>query len=145
AVHGELRSPRVPARADLHSRPTRRSSDLPGSGAAWPAAGAGGAQPGAGVPEGATPWAGTDTNADAGEDRSVPLPQTVFAPQLSEPGDGGAPSGPSAPADAQTALMSGGSQLPPTAVAPALPDPDAGQGTPPPASPPPASAPPQYG
>ncbi|MFA7760848.1 hypothetical protein V5F01_46695, partial [Streptomyces sp. NRRL B-2790] len=70
------------------------------------------------VPAGATPWAGTDTNADAGEDRSVPLPATVFAPPLSEQ-DGPAPRPPAAP-EAKTALMSGGSQLPPTAVAPAL-------------------------
>ncbi|MGV9402309.1 SUKH-4 family immunity protein, partial [Streptomyces sp. NPDC003667] len=106
-----------------------------GSGAAWPAPGSG-ATPGAGVPggpvggaaggpvapeapAGATPWAGTDTNADAGEDRSVPLPATVFAPPLSGPGgDGSRP--PAVAADAKTALMSGGSQLPPTAVAPAL-------------------------
>ncbi|MDT9696721.1 SUKH-4 family immunity protein [Streptomyces sp. P17] len=106
-----------------------------GGGAAWPDAGAGddgggaGAQRGAGVasgahgaPVGATPWAGTDTNADAGEDRSVPLPATVFAPPLSEVDDNTPP--PAAP-DAKTALMSGGSQLPRTAVAPALDDPGA--------------------
>ncbi len=52
------------------------------------------------VPAGATPWAGTDTNADAGEDRSVPLPATVFAPPLSEPED-------TTPAEAKTALISG--------------------------------------
>ncbi|MFF9604797.1 SUKH-4 family immunity protein [Streptomyces sp. NPDC014684] len=104
-----------------------------GSGAAWPAPGsaatpgagvsgapvAPGAPGGPGVPAGATPWAGTDTNADAGEDRSVPLPATVFAPPLSGPGgDGSRP--PAVAADAKTALMSGGSQLPPTAVGPAL-------------------------
>ncbi|NEA79811.1 hypothetical protein G3I30_11995, partial [Actinospica acidiphila] len=49
-----------------------------GSGSAWPAA-VGGADEG-------TPWAGTDTTADAGEDRSVPLPQTVYAPQVRESG-----------------------------------------------------------
>ncbi|WP_437066104.1 SUKH-4 family immunity protein [Streptomyces sp. enrichment culture] len=79
-----------------------------GSGSAWPAAGGG--APGEG-----TPWAGTDTTADAGEDRSVPLPQTVYAPQVREPGE----DVPATP-DAKTALMSGGSQLPPTAVAPAV-------------------------
>ncbi|MGW0814113.1 SUKH-4 family immunity protein [Streptomyces viridiviolaceus] len=84
-----------------------------GSGAAWPAAGA---------PAGATPWAGTDTNADAGDDRSVPLPETVFAPQLSGADDDTPP--PAAP-DAKTALMSGGSQLPPTALAPAIDEPNA--------------------
>ncbi|WP_180685385.1 SUKH-4 family immunity protein [Streptomyces gossypiisoli] len=113
-----------------------------GSGAAWPAAGGGaegasdseagtGARVGAplgasgvtgaprapGAPVGATPWAGTDTNADAGEDRSVPLPETVFAPPLSG-ADEGEPR--VAPPEAQTALLAGGSQLPPTAVAPAV-------------------------
>ncbi|MGA5349864.1 SUKH-4 family immunity protein [Streptomyces griseoincarnatus] len=87
-----------------------------GSGSAWPAA-VGGAEEG-------TPWAGTDTTADAGEDRSVPLPQTVYAPQVRESGED-APATP----DAKTALMSGGSGLPPTAVAPAV---QAGQPTPPP-------------
>ncbi|MDV9169132.1 hypothetical protein R6V09_03140, partial [Streptomyces sp. W16] len=83
---------------------------------AWPDAGGGAEVPGApGVPAGATPWAGTDTNADVGEDRSVPLPATVFAPPLNERDD-------ETPADAETALMSGGSQLPPTAVARALDD-----------------------
>ncbi|MFD8721575.1 SUKH-4 family immunity protein [Streptomyces sp. NPDC059629] len=106
-------------------------------GASWPVAGAGagagsggvGARGGAGapagargassapgapeVPAGATPWAGTDTNADAGEDRSVPLPATVFAPPLSDADDG-------ALGDAETALMAGGSQLPRTTEAPAL-------------------------
>ncbi|MFD4508772.1 SUKH-4 family immunity protein [Streptomyces sp. NPDC058457] len=91
-------------------------------GASWPEAG--GAQgpssaPGAhNVPAGGTPWAGTDTNADAGEDRSVPLPATVFAPPLSDADDG-------ALGDAETALMAGGSQLPRTAVSPALDDPSA--------------------
>ncbi|MET9775412.1 SUKH-4 family immunity protein [Streptomyces sp. NPDC006367] len=114
------------------------ASAAPGGGAAWPAApadagdvsGAGSGAPG--VPAGATPWAGTDTNADTGEDRSVPLPETVFAPPLSEAG--GTP--PSVTPDAKTALMSGGSQLPPTALAPAVdvpdaPVPSAGGATPP--------------
>ncbi|OIK24113.1 SUKH-4 family immunity protein [Streptomyces malaysiense] len=71
------------------------------------------------VPDGATPWTGTDTNGGAGEDddRSVPLPATVFAPPLGG-SDGDAP--PVSAPDAKTALMSGGSQLPRTAVAPAL-------------------------
>ncbi|WCN06713.1 SUKH-4 family immunity protein [Streptomyces sp. M92] len=119
------------------------SGGAQGSGAGWPAAGAGvsgadeGASGGSGVPgapAGATPWAGTDTNADAGEDRSVPLPETVFAPPLSDV-DGGTPP-PSATPEAKTALMSGGSQLPPTALAPAIDDPNvsapsAGAGAPP--------------
>ncbi|MGW1166463.1 SUKH-4 family immunity protein [Streptomyces sp. NPDC002550] len=76
--------------------------------------------PSADVPVGATPWAGTDTNADSGEDdRSVPLPATVFAPPLSD-SDDEVPRPPVSAPDAKTALMSGGSQLPPTAVAPAL-------------------------
>ncbi|MEZ0158992.1 hypothetical protein AB8850_14440, partial [Streptomyces griseorubens] len=101
-----------------------------GGGSAWPAAGGGAGE--------GTPWAGTDTTGDAGEDRSVPLPQTVYAPQVREPGED-APATP----DAQTALMSGGSQLPPTAVAPAV---RPGQPAPPPptqagpsATPPPPS------
>ncbi|MFE9505302.1 SUKH-4 family immunity protein [Streptomyces anthocyanicus] len=130
-----------------------------GSGAGWPAAGSGssaggsGADAGAsgapsapGVHAGATPWAGTDTNADAGDDRSVPLPQTVFAPPLSGVDDDTPP--PSTTSDAKTALMSGGSGLPPTALSPAIGDPNApgapaGAGTPPPAAPtaPPAQPP----
>ncbi|MFF9753397.1 SUKH-4 family immunity protein [Streptomyces sp. NPDC014344] len=89
-----------------------------GGGSAWPAAG-GGADEG-------TPWAGTDTTADGGEDRSVPLPQTVYAPQVREPGEDGA-----ATPDAKTTLMSGGSVLPPTAIAPAVPEGGTGQATPP--------------
>ncbi|MCF4138710.1 SUKH-4 family immunity protein [Streptomyces sp. Tue 6430] len=79
------------------------------------------------TPAGATPWAGTDTNGDAGDDRSVPLPATVFAPPLSGADDEVPP--PSAASDAKTALISGGSRIPPTAVAPALPDVD-GPGAP---------------
>ncbi|WP_405972446.1 SUKH-4 family immunity protein [Streptomyces sp. NBC_00988] len=81
---------------------------------AWPDAGGSGVPDDApAVPAGATPWAGTDTNADPGEDRSVPLPATVFAPPLREPED-------NTPPDAETALISGGSQLPRTATSPAL-------------------------
>ncbi|MFD5282264.1 SUKH-4 family immunity protein [Streptomyces rubrogriseus] len=138
-----------------------------GSGAGWPAAGSGssaggsgagagasgapyapGAPSAPGVPAGATPWAGTDTNADAGEDRSVPLPQTVFAPPLSGVDDDTPP--PSTTSDAKTALMSGGSGLPPTALSPAIGDPNApgapgGAGTPPPAAPTPPPAQPPAG
>ncbi|MFF7143422.1 SUKH-4 family immunity protein [Streptomyces nodosus] len=67
-------------------------------------------------PSGATPWAGTDTNAEAGEDRSVPLPETVFAPPLVEDDAAGVP--PVAPPDAKTTLMTGGSRLPQTTVGP---------------------------
>ncbi|MEU9573084.1 SUKH-4 family immunity protein [Streptomyces massasporeus] len=108
----------------------------PGSGASWPAAGgadsgaggdagASGAPAAPGVPAGATPWAGTDTNADAGDDRSVPLPATVFAPPLSGADSDGDSAPPSATPEAKTTLMSGGSQLPPTALSPAVDDPNA--------------------
>ncbi|WP_328891355.1 SUKH-4 family immunity protein [Streptomyces sp. NBC_00316] len=69
-------------------------------------------------PSGSTPWAGTDTNADS-DDGAVELPATVFAPPLSGADDDGTPP-PVVSADAPTALMSGGSQLPRTAVAPGL-------------------------
>ncbi|WP_460066482.1 SUKH-4 family immunity protein [Streptomyces sp. YKOK-I1] len=82
-----------------------------------PAAGAPGG-PVAPPPAGATPWTGTDTNADAGDDRSVPLPATVFAPPLSGSDEPAPP--PAGLPDAKTALMKGGSQLPPTAVARAM-------------------------
>ncbi|WAL95988.1 SUKH-4 family immunity protein [Streptomyces sp. Je 1-369] len=97
----------------------------------------------AGVPADATPWAGTDTNADAGEDHSVPLPATVFAPQLTGLDEDETPP-PAATPDAKTALMHGGSQLPATAIAPALSNPTPGSPTPSspapgaPAGPPPA-------
>ncbi|WP_411106955.1 SUKH-4 family immunity protein [Streptomyces sp. cmx-4-9] len=72
----------------------------------------------AGAPAGSTPWAGTDVNADA-DDVSVPLPATVFAPPLSGSDLEDAPSSGVAP-EAKTTLMAGGSQLPRTAVSPAL-------------------------
>ncbi|MYZ06632.1 hypothetical protein GT028_04485, partial [Streptomyces sp. SID2999] len=76
----------------------------PDSGAAWPAAKGDAEEE---RRDGDTPWAGTDTNGD-GEDRSVPLPATVFAPPVHD----GTPPPPAAAPDAKTALMSGGSQLP---------------------------------
>lgn len=69
-------------------------------------------------PVGATPWAGTDTNAGS-DDGEVALPATVFAPPLSGADDEGAPPR-VVSADAPTALMSGGSQLPRTAIVPGL-------------------------
>ncbi|MFJ4722603.1 SUKH-4 family immunity protein [Streptomyces luteogriseus] len=130
--------------------PAQGAPAAPGSGASWPAAGGGDSEdadagaPGApaapGVPAGATPWAGTDTNADAGDDRSVPLPATVFAPPLSGADSDGAP--PSATPEAKTTLMSGGSRLPPTALSPAVDDPNA-QG--PGAAPAPGGPGPGYG
>ncbi|SDD00116.1 SUKH-4 family immunity protein [Streptomyces prasinopilosus] len=109
--------------ADASGAPVPGAPAVPGGGTPWPAAGGGSpAGSGEGAPAGATPWAGTDTNADAGEDGSVPLPVTVFAPPLSESDDDTPPASVS---DAPTALMSGGSQLPPTAVTPAFPDAEA--------------------
>ncbi|MFE7586706.1 SUKH-4 family immunity protein [Streptomyces gardneri] len=75
-----------------------------------------------------SPWA--DANASSGgADGAVPLPATVFAPPLSGTDDEDTPP-PLVGADAPTALMKGGSALPPTAVAPRL-DPAA----PPPSAP----------
>ncbi|MER5181783.1 SUKH-4 family immunity protein [Streptomyces sp. NPDC002896] len=136
--------PQVPSASPAHAAPAGHDasaaaagsaasgagSATPGGGAPWAPAGAsgGGRGPAAGeglpptapgTPAGATPWAGTDTNADAGDDGSVPPPATVFAPPLVGADDEGTPPPGVAP-DAKTALMSGGSQLPPTAVAPAL-------------------------
>ncbi|QGZ49326.1 hypothetical protein GPZ77_13930 [Streptomyces sp. QHH-9511] len=69
-----------------------------------------------------SPWA--DANASSGgAEGSVPLPATVFAPPLSGADDEDTPL-PVVGADAPTALMSAGSALPPTAVAPRL-DPNA--------------------
>ncbi|MFY1678378.1 SUKH-4 family immunity protein [Streptomyces sp. WMMC905] len=64
---------------------------------------------------GATPWAGTDTNAEEGEDRSVPLPETVFASPPADEDDEGRPHGsapgppgvPAPPASAGRAPASG--------------------------------------
>ncbi|MFE9561036.1 SUKH-4 family immunity protein [Streptomyces sp. NPDC006487] len=73
----------------------------------------------AAVPTGATPWAGTDVNPGA-DSVSVPLPATVFAPPLSgtDLDDAPASSGPGP--EARTTLMPRGSELPKTAVVPAL-------------------------
>ncbi|QJS11515.1 hypothetical protein HKX69_20185 [Streptomyces argyrophyllae] len=99
------------------------------SGVTGPAVTQAGVARGADVPVGATPWAGTDTNAGPGEDdRSVPLPATVFAPPLGDADE--APRPPAVAPDAPTALMSGGSRLPATAVAPALDLPGAQGGAP---------------
>ncbi|MFE6071476.1 SUKH-4 family immunity protein [Streptomyces sp. NPDC056525] len=73
-------------------------------------------------PPAPSPWA--DANASSGgADGAVPLPATVFAPALSGTDDEDTPL-PQVGADAPTALMKGGSALPPTAVAPRL-DPSA--------------------
>ncbi|MEV0094799.1 SUKH-4 family immunity protein [Streptomyces sp. NPDC050738] len=103
------------------------------SGAGWPSSGDSSAGmpsadvsaspsnwPKAGVPDGATPWAGTDTNSMPGSDAaSVPLPATVFAPPLAGSDEDDTPA-PQVKPDAATSLLRGGSQLPPTAVDPAV-------------------------
>ncbi|MBD0746507.1 SUKH-4 family immunity protein [Streptomyces sp. CBMA152] len=119
-------APVVPARAEAPGAPVAApqsapapapaapapvSPPLPAPAPAWPA-------PVAEAPAGATPWAGTDTNAGS-DDGSVPLPATVFAPPLSGSDADDTPP-PRALPEAKTALLQGGSQLPPTAVAPAL-------------------------
>ncbi|MET9407059.1 SUKH-4 family immunity protein [Streptomyces sp. NPDC002935] len=101
----------------------------PGGATPWPAAATdddpvpGPRDAGPDMPADATPWAGTDTNADPGDDRSVPLPATVFAPQLTDVDDSYTP--PPAAPDAKTSLISGGSQLPRTTLAPVAGDPNA--------------------
>jgi hypothetical protein len=121
-------------------------------GSVWPSAGGGDYEPTASdgvpaTPTGATGW--TDTSAAGQDDASVPLPATVFAPPISGADDDDTPP-PVAGAEAATALMSGGSQLPRTAVAPALNPPPGGPQTPqPPQAPqsqtPPPGAPPRPG
>ncbi|MFH8421279.1 SUKH-4 family immunity protein [Streptomyces sp. NPDC018038] len=91
-------------------------------------------------PPASSPWA--DANASAGgADGAVPLPATVFAPPLSGTDDEDTPP-PQVGADAPTALMKGGSALPPTAVSPRL-NPAAPAPGPAPAGPVAPSAPPQ--
>ncbi len=90
------------------------------------------------VPDGATPWSGTDVRADEGsDDRSVGLPETVFAPPLAGFDEQDTPP-PSARPEAKTELIAGGSQLPRTMLAPAVEEPGTGG----PASPPMPSSPP---
>ncbi|WP_030774930.1 SUKH-4 family immunity protein [Streptomyces sp. NRRL F-2664] len=104
----------VPGAAD--AVPLRRGGEIPYE----PTANDGvPATPGAAVPTGATPWAGTDVNSGT-DDASVPLPATVFAPPLSGSDLEDAPSTPGVASEAKTTLMPGGSQLPRTAVVPAL-------------------------
>ncbi|MEU6078995.1 SUKH-4 family immunity protein [Streptomyces sp. NPDC047108] len=115
-------------------------SGAPAAGASWPGPGAQsdgpapssyeptagtpasapGPGPGPGTPSGGTAWADANTAGDD-DDRSVDLPATVFAPPLVVD-DEDTPQ-PGVPADAKTELMSGGSQLPRTTVAPAVDDP----------------------
>ncbi|MEU1466939.1 SUKH-4 family immunity protein [Streptomyces sp. NPDC005761] len=106
--------PPAPA-APSPSSPPAQGGPLPYEPPASPGVPASAPQP----PVGATPWAGTDTNAGSDEGE-VALPATVFAPPLSGADDEGAPPR-VVSADAPTALMSGGSQLPATAIVPGLP------------------------
>ncbi|QDQ11995.1 SUKH-4 family immunity protein [Streptomyces spectabilis] len=102
-----------------------------GGGTPWPVAG------GSAGPSSETPWAGTDTNIGADDDDvAVPLPATVFSPPVNLDGEEeDAP--PAVSPEAKTALISGGSQLPRTAVAPALEEPVPGAPGPGPSLPPP--------
>ncbi|MER7150471.1 SUKH-4 family immunity protein [Streptomyces lydicus] len=79
-----------------------------------------------GTPAEATPWAAADTTSSdgGGEDLSVGLPQTVFAPPLAGFDEEDAPAAPRARPEAKTELLQGGSQLPRTQVAPAVELPD---------------------
>ncbi|MDX3536625.1 SUKH-4 family immunity protein [Streptomyces sp. MB09-01] len=110
--------------APVEAVPLRRGGEIPyeptandGVPATVPPASAPAPAP-AVVPTGATPWAGTDVNSGT-DDASVPLPATVFAPPLSGSDLEDRPSSGVAP-EAKTTLMPGGSQLPRTAVVPAL-------------------------
>ncbi|WP_327384959.1 SUKH-4 family immunity protein [Streptomyces sp. NBC_01207] len=110
-------APAAPAPAPVV--PLRRGGEIPYEPTANDGVPATAAAPAApAVPIGATPWAGTDVNSGTDE-ASVPLPATVFAPPLSGSDLEDAPSSGVAP-EAKTTLMPGGSQLPRTAVVPAL-------------------------
>ncbi|MBQ0987256.1 SUKH-4 family immunity protein [Streptomyces sp. F63] len=136
--------------------PATPVSGAPAGGTAWPAAGSAGAAgvtasgndhgpsgrdgassaapeavpgvPGPAAPPGGTPWAGTDVTAGP-DDASVDLPATVFAPPLASTADEDGTRQPGQRADDRTELMSGGSQLPRTTVAPAVGDPAGPGGT----------------
>ncbi|MFI7363198.1 SUKH-4 family immunity protein [Streptomyces sp. NPDC050149] len=114
----------TPPPAPATPSPSSQGGPVPYEPTASPGVQASAPQP----PVGATPWAGTDTNAGSDEGE-VGLPATVFAPPLSGADDEGAPPR-VVSADAPTALMSGGSRLPPTAIVPGLP-PQGGPGAPP--------------
>ncbi|MGW7437491.1 SUKH-4 family immunity protein [Streptomyces sp. NPDC054849] len=106
------------ASAPVDAVPLRRGGEIPYEPTADAGVPVAAAPPAAPVPTGSTPWAGTDVNS-GGDDVSVPLPATVFAPPLSGSDLEDAPSS-GAASEAQTTLMPGGSQLPRTAVVPAL-------------------------
>ncbi|MFG2405223.1 SUKH-4 family immunity protein [Streptomyces brevispora] len=127
---GEPVPPRAPA-APAPPSPVSAAPRPVGPGAYEPTAYEGVPASSPQPPVGATPWAGTDTNADS-DAEGVGMPATVFAPPLSGADDEGAPPR-MVSADAPTALMSGGSQLPPTAIVPGF-DPQ-GPGAPVPGAP----------
>ncbi|MFI1062984.1 hypothetical protein ACH4TC_13995, partial [Streptomyces spororaveus] len=113
----------APAPAPAEAVPLRRGGEIPYEPTANDGVSASTPTPppapaAAAVPIGATPWAGTDVNSGT-DDASVPLPATVFAPPLSGSDLEDAPSSGVAP-EAKTTLMPGGSQLPRTAIVPAL-------------------------
>ncbi|WP_326590000.1 SUKH-4 family immunity protein [Streptomyces sp. NBC_01294] len=108
----------VAASAPVDAVPLRRGGEIPYEPTANDGVPAAVAPAAAAVPTGSTPWAGTDVNSGA-DDVSVPLPATVFAPPLSGSDLEDAPSSGTA-SEAKTTLMAGGSQLPRTAVVPAL-------------------------
>ncbi|NEY35268.1 hypothetical protein GTU99_24335 [Streptomyces sp. PRKS01-65] len=115
----------------------RAASGAPGG----PAGGAAGAP---GVPAGATPWTGTDTSADAGDDRSVPLPETVSAPPLSGADDDPEPGVPPQPPGAPEAPAHGpgqGAGAAPVSPPPGAMPPGAPGAAPPPVPPAPSGAP----
>ncbi|WP_374774337.1 SUKH-4 family immunity protein [Streptomyces sp. NBC_01310] len=107
----------VAAPAPADAVPLRRGGEIPYEPTANDGVPAAVAPAAAAVPTGSTPWAGTDVNS--ADDVSVPLPATVFAPPLSGSDLEDAPSSGTA-SEAKTTLMAGGSQLPRTAVVPAL-------------------------
>ncbi|MEU8822424.1 SUKH-4 family immunity protein [Streptomyces sp. NPDC048636] len=92
----------------------------------------------ASAPSGGTPWADTNSGGDDG-DRSVAPPATVFAPPLAGSDDEDTPV-PGVRPDAKTELLSGGSALPRTAIAPQI-DLPGGPGAGPPAGPAAGAAP----
>nr|MDT0517805.1 SUKH-4 family immunity protein [Streptomyces sp. DSM 41633] len=108
----------APPSAPVEAVPLRRGGEIPYEPTANDGVPAAPAPAPAVVPTGATPWAGTDVNSGT-DDASVPLPATVFAPPLSGSDLEDRPSSGVAP-EAKTTLMPGGSQLPRTAVVPAL-------------------------
>ncbi|GAA3721547.1 SUKH-4 family immunity protein [Streptomyces tremellae] len=115
-AQGRAAPPRGPGAApEAAEESGGRPADTAPRSVADPAPAAGGGSGAGGSGAAPAPWAGADTTA-ASDSGSVPLPATVFAPPLS-----GADDAPGVPADAPTALMDGGSGLPPTAVGPAVP------------------------